>query len=85
MCGILARTYKYYSRYSSYGDQTQNVTTIQIDVELRDMLKSFGHKGDTYSEIIKALIKRANYVDYMRESYQILDTEKEWTRLEDLE
>ena len=31
------------------------VTTIQLDEETRDKLKSFGSKGETYSQIINKL------------------------------
>ena len=42
--------YKYYDRYSA------NVTTtIQIDEDVRDKIKSFGAKGETYNDIIDRL------------------------------
>jgi predicted CopG family antitoxin len=34
-------------------------TTIRIETELRDELKRLGRKGETYSEIIKRLIREA--------------------------
>ena len=60
-------------------------TTIQLDTKVRDMLKSFGKKGDTYNDIIIGLIKRSRYVEYMKESYEILDTEDNWVSLDELE
>ena len=60
-------------------------TTIQLDTKVRDMLKSFGRKGETYNEIILNLIKRSRYVEYMKESYKILDTEDNWVNLDELE
>lgn len=61
-----------------------NLTTIQVDTETRDMLKSFGRKGETYNDIIQKLIKIARYVEFMEESYHILDTEENWVNLDEL-
>ncbi len=35
-------------------------TTIRIDSELRDELKKIGRKGETYSDVIKRLIREAS-------------------------
>jgi hypothetical protein len=59
-------------------------TTIQLDSKVRDLLRSFGRKGETYNDIILKLIERARYVEFMRESYNILDTEEEWISLDEL-
>lgn len=34
-------------------------TTIQIDEEIRDKIKSFGSKGETYNDILKRLYEIA--------------------------
>ena len=85
--GLKARTggvsIIYYSYYSSYSDYMET-TTIQVDNKVRDLLRSFGRKGETYNDIILKLIKRARYVEFMRESYNILDTEEEWVSLDEL-
>jgi predicted CopG family antitoxin len=60
-------------------------TTIQLNSDVRDLLKSFGRKGETYNEIIIKLIERARYVEYMKECYSILDTEDNWVSLDELE
>ena len=60
----------------------KDVTTIQVDKELRDMLKKMGKKGDTYSDIIRRLIKKTEYINFMEEQYEILDNEKEWTPID---
>jgi hypothetical protein len=52
--------------------------------DVRDMLKSFGRKGETYNAIIQKLIKIAKYVDFMEENYHILDTEEKWVKLDEL-
>lgn len=59
-------------------------TTIQVQREVRDQLQSMGRKGETYNDIIKRIIKKARYVDFMEEQYAILDKEKNWVPLDDL-
>jgi len=59
-------------------------TTIQIETDLRDRLRSLGSKGETYGEIIKKLIDKANYVQFMKESYDILENEDRWVLLDEL-
>ena len=76
-------TYLYYNHYSHYSDSMET-TTIQVDTNIRDMLRSFGRKGETYNEIISKLIERARYAEFMDESYSILDTEENWTGLDAL-
>ena len=73
----------YYSSYSNYSDYMET-TTIQVDSKVRDLLRSFGRKGETYNDIILKLIERARYIEFMRESYNILDTEEEWISLDEL-
>lgn len=78
--GITFIFYSHYSRYSGI----MKPTTIQVDAETRDMLKSFGRKGETYNDIIQKLIKIAKYIDFMEENYHILDTEENWVNLDEL-
>ena len=72
-----------YSDYGGHGDKL-TTTTIQVDSEVRDILKSFGHKGDTYNDIIIDIIERSRYVEYLKESYEILDNEENWVNLDEL-
>jgi hypothetical protein len=78
-----ARNYKHYGNYRYYSDYMA-ITTIQLDTRVRDLLKSFGRKGETYNDIIMSLIKRARYIEYMKESYEILDSEEHWVSLDEL-
>ena len=73
----------YYGRYSYYSDYMET-TTIQVESKVRNLLRSFGRKGETYNDIILKLIERARYVEFMRESYIILDTEENWVSLDEL-
>ena len=74
-------TFISYSDYSHYSDKMES-TTIQVDINIRDLLRSFGRKGETYNEIISKLIHRARYVEFMEENYRILDTEENWVSLD---
>ena len=62
-----------------------STTTIQVSTQIRDLLKSFGSKGETYNDIIERLVERANYIQFMRENYEILDKERNWVSLDELE
>jgi len=55
-----------------------------VNSHVRDLLKSFGRKGETYNAIIEKLIERARYVDFMQETYEILDTKTGWVKLDDI-
>lgn len=46
--------FKYYSNYGGYSENNM-ATTIQISEEVRDKIKSFGTKGETYQDIIERL------------------------------
>ncbi len=51
-------------------------TTIQVDVKTREKLKRFGHKGESYDDIIERLM---NYCEEMNIEELI---EARWERLQ---
>ena len=59
-------------------------TTIHIEYNLKNQLRESGKEGETYNEIIKTLLKKAKYVDFMDEQYAIIDNEKNWVSLDEL-
>ena len=59
-------------------------TTIQVNSKVRDLLRSFGRKGETYNEIIEKLIERTRYIDFMQECYAVLDNKEGWVKLDDI-
>jgi predicted CopG family antitoxin len=73
----------FYSRYSHHSGRMKT-TTIQVKTETKDVLKSLGKKGETFDDIIRKLIKATQYVEFMEESYQILETENNWANLDEL-
>jgi len=62
----------------------KNTTTIQVDKELRDILKKMGKKGETYSDIIRKLIRKVEYIEFMEKQYKILDNEREWISIDEI-
>jgi len=48
-----------YNPYRYYNDYNMENTTIAISNEVRDKIKEFGNKGETYSEIIVRLLESA--------------------------
>ncbi len=51
-------------------------TTIQIQHETREKLKMFGHKGETYDDIVERLM---NYCEELNIEEMI---EKRWNKLQ---
>ena len=49
------------------------VTTIQVPRGTRDRLKRFGLKGQTYREILEALMDRVEYDEFMEGQYRQLE------------
>ena len=62
----------------------KNTTTIQVDKELRDILKKIGKKGETYSDIIRKSIRKVEYIEFMEKQYKILDNEREWISIDEI-
>jgi hypothetical protein len=57
------------------------VTTIQLSPDTREHLKAVGRKGETYDQIVRRLLRAAEYSDFMDEQYDLLRREKNWVRL----
>ena len=60
-------------------------TTIQIETDVREILKGLGSKGETYNHIIMNLIQEHEYHAFMEQQYSILDSETTWIPLDSLE
>jgi hypothetical protein len=57
------------------------ITTIQVPVETRDRLKRFGLKGQTYQEILEALMDRVEYEEFMETQYRRLEERSKFVPL----
>ncbi len=51
-------------------------TTIPMSKETRDLLKSYGRKGETYDELIRRLLDVAERVEFARRQRRILEDEE---------
>ncbi|HKZ48718.1 MAG TPA: hypothetical protein VJ397_08045 [Thermoplasmata archaeon] len=60
------------------------ITTIQLETGVRDRLKRIGRKGETFNDIVKRVLRKAEYVEFMEGQYAILDKERRWVRLDEL-
>ncbi|MFW6375582.1 MAG: DUF7557 family protein [Thermoplasmatota archaeon] len=55
-------------------------TTIQVKKDTREKLKKFGHKGESYDDIIKRLMKyceELNMEEFIEARWKRLQEEKE--------
>ena len=60
------------------------ITTIPVRKDTRDMLKSFGRKGETYDQILRELMKNAEYVKFMETQYRILENKEDFIPLDEI-
>lgn len=60
------------------------LTTIPLYKQTRERLKSFGFKGETYDQIIKRLMEKAEYVTFMERQYEILSKKEQFIPLDEI-
>jgi len=60
------------------------LTTIPVYKQTREKLKAFGFKGETYDQIIKRLMEKAEYVAFMERQYEILSRKDEFVPLDEI-
>ena len=54
----------------------ESQTTIIVNKETREQLKTIGSKGETYDKIISQLIELARQHEFYRRQLKILETER---------
>ena len=59
-------------------------TTIPVEKETRDRLRSLGKKGETYTQILNRLISSAVYEEFMERQYERLKDKKAFVSLDEL-
>jgi len=59
-------------------------TTIPIEKETRDRLRSLGKKGETYTQILNRLMSSAEYEEFMERQYDRLKDKKAFVSLDEL-
>lgn len=61
-----------------------DITSIQLPKATRDRLRRFGHKGQTWAQILERLMERVEYEDFMEEQYRRLGERDDFASLDDL-
>ena len=57
-------------------------TTIALEPETRERLRTFGHAGMSYDEIVRNLMDQVDRERYMAELHREADNEKNWVEME---
>jgi hypothetical protein len=60
-----------------------DITSIQVPMATRDRLRKFGHKGQTWAEILEGLMGRVEYEEFMEEQYRRLGEREKFISLDD--
>lgn len=59
-------------------------TTIPVTKEVRDRLKQYGKKGETYSDILKRLMDEVDYETFMERQYKKLEEKEKFISLDEI-
>lgn len=60
------------------------VTTILVEKETRERLRSFGKKGETYDQILRRLMSLAEYEGFMERQYGRLKDKEAFIPLDEI-
>jgi hypothetical protein len=59
-------------------------TTIPIEKETRDRLRTFGRKGETYDQVLRRLMSVAEYEEFMTRQYERLKDKSTFVSLDEI-
>ncbi|MDD3247609.1 MAG: hypothetical protein PHF18_12275 [Methanosarcina sp.] len=59
-------------------------TTIPVTKDVRDRLKQYGLKGETYNDILKRLMNEVDYETFMEHQYKKLEEKEKFVRLDEV-
>jgi len=59
-------------------------TTIPLEKETRERLRSLGRKGETYDQVLKRLISIAEYEEFMTRQYERLKDKNSFVSLDEI-
>jgi predicted DNA-binding protein len=62
----------------------QMTTTIPLEKETRERLRSLGRKGETYDQVVKRLISIAEYEEFMTRQYERLKDKNAFVSLDEI-
>jgi hypothetical protein len=60
------------------------ITTIPITKKVRDMLKSYGLKGETYDNILRRMMKQVDHEEFMERQYKLLQEKDKFVSLDEI-
>jgi hypothetical protein len=60
------------------------VTTIPVTKDVRDRLKRYGMKGETYNDILKRLMDEVDYESFMERQYKKLKENEKFVSLDEV-
>ena len=60
------------------------VTTIPVTKDVRDRLKQYGMKGETYNDILKRLMDEVDYESFMERQYKKLEEKDKFVSLDEV-
>jgi len=59
-------------------------TTIPVEKETRERLRSFGRKGETYDQVLRRLMTIAEYEEFMTRQYERLKEKNAFVSLDEI-
>jgi predicted CopG family antitoxin len=59
-------------------------TTIPVTKDVRDRLKQYGKKGETYSDILRRLMDEIDYETFMERQYKKLEEKNKFVSLDEI-
>jgi hypothetical protein len=60
------------------------ITTIPITKKVRDMLKSYGLKGETYDNILRRMMEQVDHEEFMERQYKLLQEKDKFVSLDEI-
>lgn len=60
-------------------------TTIPVDSKIRDRLRTYGHAGMTYNQILQKLMDQIEREAFVAEMRRLADKTTDWVDLENIE
>lgn len=60
------------------------ITTIPLEKETRERLRSFGRKGETYDQVLRRLMSVAEHEEFMTRQYERLKDKTAFVSLDEI-
>ena len=60
------------------------ITTIPVTKAIRNRLKTYGLKGETYNSILQHLMDEVDYDEFMEHQYKILEEKEKFVYLDEI-